>query len=112
MPELYASVLPDLNCVAKYLNEIHLYELAERGRFELPVVFTHSRFPGVRIKPLCHLSAEGACNLRQFPRWRKIFGGDRWQPQADAIRLRPIPTIMTNICVACPSSLLLNSAGY
>lgn len=33
-------------------------KLAERERFELPVLFRHSRFPGVRIKPLCHLSAK------------------------------------------------------
>ena len=31
-------------------------EMAERGRFELPVLFRYSRFPGVRVKPLCHLS--------------------------------------------------------
>ncbi len=30
--------------------------MAERGRFELPVLFRYSRFPGVRVKPLCHLS--------------------------------------------------------
>jgi hypothetical protein len=30
--------------------------MAERGGFEPPVLFRHSRFPGVRVKPLCHLS--------------------------------------------------------
>jgi hypothetical protein len=30
--------------------------MAERGGFEPPVLFGHSRFPGVRVKPLCHLS--------------------------------------------------------
>ena len=36
--------------------------LAERGGFEPPVGFSHSRFPGVCIKPLCHLSV-GCPNL-------------------------------------------------
>ena len=31
--------------------------LAERGGFEPPVLFRYSRFPGVRLKPLSHLSA-------------------------------------------------------
>ena len=31
--------------------------MAERGGFEPPVVFSYSRFPGVRLKPLSHLSA-------------------------------------------------------
>ena len=31
-------------------------QMAERGGFEPPVLFGHSRFPGVRVKPLCHLS--------------------------------------------------------
>ena len=30
--------------------------MAERGGFEPPVRIRHSRFPGVRVKPLCHLS--------------------------------------------------------
>ena len=30
--------------------------MAERGGFEPPVPFEYSRFPGVRVKPLCHLS--------------------------------------------------------
>ena len=30
--------------------------MAERGGFEPPVLFRHSRSPGVRVKPLCHLS--------------------------------------------------------
>ena len=33
--------------------------MAERGGFEPPVVFSYSRFPGVRLKPLSHLSAAG-----------------------------------------------------
>jgi hypothetical protein len=30
--------------------------MAERGGFEPPIPFGYSRFPGVRVKPLCHLS--------------------------------------------------------
>ena len=33
-----------------------LLNLAERGGFEPPIAFDYSRFPGVRVKPLCHLS--------------------------------------------------------
>ena len=33
--------------------------MAERGGFEPPVPFEDSRFPGVRVKPLCHLSNRG-----------------------------------------------------
>src|SRR5271156_3436923 len=31
-------------------------KLAERGGFEPPIPLGYSRFPGVRVKPLCHLS--------------------------------------------------------
>ncbi len=31
-------------------------KLAERGGFEPPVGFSHTRFPGARLKPLSHLS--------------------------------------------------------
>jgi hypothetical protein len=37
-------------------NGLRKIEMAERGGFEPPVLFGHSRFPGVRVKPLCHLS--------------------------------------------------------
>ena len=30
--------------------------MAESGGFEPPIPFEYSRFPGVRVKPLCHLS--------------------------------------------------------
>ena len=34
--------------------------VAERGGFEPPVVISYSRFPGVRLKPLSHLSVGGS----------------------------------------------------
>ncbi len=34
--------------------------MAERAGFEPTVVFSYSRFPGVRLKPLSHLSAADA----------------------------------------------------
>ncbi|MDB6054243.1 MAG: hypothetical protein JWN25_1766 [Verrucomicrobiales bacterium] len=33
-------------------------EVEERGGFEPPVLFRYSRFPGVRLKPLSHLSTD------------------------------------------------------
>ena len=38
-------------------NSEQSLSLAERGGFEPPVVFSYSRFPGVRLKPLSHLSS-------------------------------------------------------
>ena len=35
-------------------------KLAERGGFEPPTALGCSRFPGVRVKPLCHLSIQCA----------------------------------------------------
>src|SRR5438093_12639802 len=51
--------------------------MAERGRFELPVLFTHSRFPGVRFKPLSHLSTELAHNVSRSGTGAKVFGTRR-----------------------------------
>src|SRR5665213_3147762 len=34
------------------------FKMAEREGFEPPVLIRHSRFPGVRVKPLCHLSKQ------------------------------------------------------
>jgi hypothetical protein len=50
-------------------QEMQKLKLAERGGFEPPIPFGYSRFPGVRIKPLCHLSAgTGTLANRAAPR--------------------------------------------
>lgn len=46
-------------------------ELAEREGFEPTVVFSYSRFPGVRLKPLSHLSAVGEREWERNGRARK-----------------------------------------
>ena len=43
--------------------------MAERGGFETPIPFEYSRFPGVRVKPLCHLSTR----KDTFPDMRALF---------------------------------------
>jgi len=45
-----------LHCLCPLVQEFTKRQMAERGGFEPPVLFRHSRFPGVRVKPLCHLS--------------------------------------------------------
>lgn len=40
--------------------------MAERERFELSVAFNNTRFPGVRNRPLCHLSARAGNNLPEL----------------------------------------------
>ena len=41
---------------------------ADGEGFEPPVPFGHTRFPGVRIRPLCHpsISAKGIATMGQF----------------------------------------------
>jgi hypothetical protein len=56
----YRCFLPDLAefailCCAGPAIKVELYRLAERVRFELTVL-SYTRFPGVHLKPLGHLS--------------------------------------------------------
>ena len=53
--------------------------MAERGGFEPPVAFDYSRFPGVRVKPLCHLSTR--CKTNRFERINQL--------QFDSLILQP-----------------------
>src|SRR5580693_8088651 len=56
-------------------------QLAERGGFEPPVPFGYSRFPGVRVKPLCHLSTRGVRPFDASGRIQVIAGlGSRTCP--------------------------------
>ena len=48
-------------------------KMAERGGFEPPVVFSYSRFPGVRLKPLSHLSAQQRNHARRGARGANAF---------------------------------------
>ncbi len=48
-------------------------KLAERGGFEPPIPFGYSRFPGVRVKPLCHLSTESGANSVRAARRAQLF---------------------------------------
>src|SRR4051812_40255599 len=48
--------------------------MAEREGFEPTVLFRYSRFPGVRLKPLSHLSTEGPL-LCVTSGWFAIFFG-------------------------------------
>ncbi|MDB6040877.1 MAG: hypothetical protein JWM99_4718 [Verrucomicrobiales bacterium] len=41
---------------AQRLRNLWIEEVAEREGFEPTVLFRYSRFPGVRLKPLSHLS--------------------------------------------------------
>jgi hypothetical protein len=50
-------------------------QMAEREGFEPTVVFSYSRFPGVRLKPLSHLSAEGRDSARIGGRCANGFCG-------------------------------------
>jgi hypothetical protein len=46
----------------------------ERGGFEPPVLFRYSRFPGVRLKPLSHLSSEKVLvKVNHSPASRNVF---------------------------------------
>ena len=42
--------------LTELVPSLEKFELAERGGFEPPTALGCSRFPGVRVKPLCHLS--------------------------------------------------------
>src|ERR1039457_3283969 len=52
----YAKAVPPGADLKKPLILLTKTRVAERGGFEPPIPFGYSRFPGVRIKPLCHLS--------------------------------------------------------
>src|SRR5260221_5017107 len=55
------------------LAAIRKPELAEREGFEPTVLFRYSRFPGVRLKPLSHLSGSNTANLANTPVPRNFF---------------------------------------
>src|SRR5258706_10502043 len=55
------------------LAAIRKPELAEREGFEPTVLFRYSRFPGVRLKPLSHLSGSNTANLANPPGPRNFF---------------------------------------
>jgi hypothetical protein len=44
--------------LTKFVPFLGNLKLAERGGFEPPIPLGYSRFPGVRVKPLCHLSTQ------------------------------------------------------
>jgi hypothetical protein len=50
--------------------------MAERGGFEPPVLIRHSRFPGVRVKPLCHLSNQLIYNYLLWTFRQKAWRSD------------------------------------
>jgi hypothetical protein len=54
--------------------------LAEREGFEPTVLFRYSRFPGVRLKPLSHLSDSNRGKMTEELRVRNIFSSNlRWE---------------------------------
>jgi hypothetical protein len=51
-----------------------IIKVEERGGFEPPVLFRYSRFPGVRLKPLSHLSSEKVLvKVNHSPASRNVF---------------------------------------
>ena len=76
--------------------------MAERGRFELPVLFRHSRFPGVRFKPLSHLSTEHAI-VEQECRSRNAF-----HTQSGSARLPGVQKKRTIVRFFCGPLVRLN----
>jgi hypothetical protein len=54
-------------------------KMAERGGFEPPTALGCSRFPGVRVKPLCHLSTRifGPYYSHETPPGQAHLGGSR-----------------------------------
>ncbi len=48
------------------------FKMAEREGFEPTVVFSYSRFPGVRLKPLSHLSVSRV-KVAKLRAWRNVF---------------------------------------
>lgn len=67
--------------------------LEERGGFEPPVVFSYSRFPGVCLKPLSHLSTAGIQGAKAAAVTQQDFGrnwnGDRNASGGSARRQTP-----------------------
>ena len=57
--------------------------MAERGGFEPPVAFDYSRFPGVRVKPLCHLSTESGVNSVAAACYAQCFSSCEQFPDDD-----------------------------
>lgn len=57
---------------SKSVKKLPCFNLAEREGFEPTVLFRYSRFPGVRLKPLSHLSGRGL-NLADVWPWCNVF---------------------------------------
>ncbi len=68
--------------------------LAERGGFEPPVRIRHSRFPGVRVKPLCHLSTAAPyfarLPLQGKPIHRRVFHSSSMNRDGRSVQLNEI----------------------
>ncbi len=57
--------------------------MEERGGFEPPVVFSYSRFPGVRLRPLSHLSTAGGEGAKASAGTQQDFARNQ-QPGRDS----------------------------
>jgi hypothetical protein len=67
-------------------------EVAEREGFEPTVLFRYSRFPGVRLKPLSHLSGSRA-NVANVRFLRNIFHEERSRPGCCSVPFAPITRV-------------------